>query len=173
MRFYCSSVDVFHKVLRYCIWQFSWDFIVLSSMYSFKYYDIVLRFFSCDSFFLWSTFSMKCFNFILILDFFMRFHCSVVDVSQTLILFLDFFIRYYCRCFLWSALILLFVFFLRFYYSVVDLFLVVLWYFFLVSLGHLSYTGDLLLCVRVRRRPSCVNIFFSRTTGPILTKVGM
>ena len=40
-------------------------------------------------------------------------------------------------------------------------------------LGHLSNSGDLLLWIGVRRRPSCVNIFFSRTTGPILTKFGM
>ena len=46
-----------------------------------------------------------------------------------------------------------------------------------IFLGHLSNSGDLLLWVGVRRRPSsvvrrasCVNIFFSRTTGPILTK---
>ena len=35
----------------------------------------------------------------------------------------------------------------------------------------LSNSGDLLLWVGVRRRPSCVNIFFSWTTGPILTKL--
>ena len=47
-------------------------------------------------------------------------------------------------------------------------------------LGHLSHSGDLLPWVGVRRRPSCVvrrpscvNIFFSKTTGPILTKFGM
>ena len=32
-------------------------------------------------------------------------------------------------------------------------------------------SGDLLLWVGVRRRPSCVNIFFLKTTGPILTKL--
>ena len=40
-------------------------------------------------------------------------------------------------------------------------------------LGHLSHSCDLLLWVGVRRRLSCVNIFFSRTTGPILTKFGV
>ena len=40
-------------------------------------------------------------------------------------------------------------------------------------LGHLSYSGDLLLWFGVRRLPSCVNIFFSRTTGPVSTKSGM
>ena len=40
-------------------------------------------------------------------------------------------------------------------------------------LGHLSHSGDLLLWVGVRRRASCVNNFFSRTTGTILTKYGM
>ena len=40
-------------------------------------------------------------------------------------------------------------------------------------LGHLSNSGDLLLCFGVRRRPLCINIFFSKTTGPILTKFGM
>ena len=40
-------------------------------------------------------------------------------------------------------------------------------------LGHLSDSGDLLLWVGVRRRPSCVNIFSSETTGLILTKFGM
>ena len=40
-------------------------------------------------------------------------------------------------------------------------------------LGHLSHSGDLLLWVGVRRRASCVNIFSSETTGPILTKFGM
>ena len=40
-------------------------------------------------------------------------------------------------------------------------------------LGHLIDSGDLLLWVGVRRRPSCVNIFFSRTTGPILIKFGV
>ena len=47
-------------------------------------------------------------------------------------------------------------------------------------LGYLSYSGDLLLLVGVRRRASCavrrassVNIFFSGTTGPILTKFSM
>ena len=40
-------------------------------------------------------------------------------------------------------------------------------------LGHLSNSGDLLLWVGVRRRALCVNIFFSRTTRPILTKFGM
>ena len=41
--------------------------------------------------------------------------------------------------------------------------------FFLVYLGHLSmsHSGDLLLLAVV------VNIFFSRTTGPILTKFGI
>lgn len=36
-------------------------------------------------------------------------------------------------------------------------------------LGHLSHTGDLLLSVYVRRRPSLVNFFisFSGTTKPI------
>ena len=42
-----------------------------------------------------------------------------------------------------------------------------------VLLGHLSHSGDLLLWVGVHRRPSFVNIFFSRTTGPILTKFSM
>ena len=32
-------------------------------------------------------------------------------------------------------------------------------------LGHPSHSGDLLLWVGVRRRASCVNIFFSRTTN--------
>ena len=36
-------------------------------------------------------------------------------------------------------------------------------------IGHLSNSGDLLLRVGVRRRPSCVNIF-SRTTGPNSTQ---
>ena len=40
-------------------------------------------------------------------------------------------------------------------------------------LGHLSHSGDLLLWVGVRHRASCVNIFFSRTTQPILTKFGL
>ena len=40
-------------------------------------------------------------------------------------------------------------------------------------LGHLSHSGDLLLWVGVRRRPSCVNIFSSETTRPIFTKFGM
>ena len=40
-------------------------------------------------------------------------------------------------------------------------------------LGHLSRSCDLLLWVGVRRCLSCVNIFFSRTTGPILTKLGV
>ena len=47
-------------------------------------------------------------------------------------------------------------------------------------LGHLSHSGDLLSWVGVRLRASCVvrrassfNIFFSKTTGPILTKFGM
>ena len=40
-------------------------------------------------------------------------------------------------------------------------------------LGHLSHSGDLLLWVGVRHRPSCVDFFFSRTTWPILTKFGM
>ena len=39
-----------------------------------------------------------------------------------------------------------------------------------VFLGH---SGDLLLWVGVRRRASSVNIFFSRTTEPVLTKFGM
>ena len=39
--------------------------------------------------------------------------------------------------------------------------------------GHLSHSGDLLLWVGVRRSVSCVNIFFSRTTGPILIKFDM
>ena len=43
---------------------------------------------------------------------------------------------------------------------------------FITFLGHLSHSGDLWLWVGVRRRPSCVNIFFSRTTGPILSKFG-
>ena len=47
------------------------------------------------------------------------------------------------------------------------------WKMVMVCLGHLSHSGDLLLWDGVRRRPSCVNIFFSRTTGPILTKFGM
>ena len=46
-------------------------------------------------------------------------------------------------------------------------------HYFSTFLGHLSHSGDLLLWVGVRRRSSCVNIFFSRTTGPILTKFGM
>ena len=40
-------------------------------------------------------------------------------------------------------------------------------------LGHLGYSGDLLLRVGVRRRASSVNIFFSKTSGPILTKFAM
>ena len=40
-------------------------------------------------------------------------------------------------------------------------------------LGHLSHSGDLLLWVGVRCRASSVNIFFSRTTEPILNKFGM
>ena len=43
----------------------------------------------------------------------------------------------------------------------------------LLLLGHLSHSGDLLSWVGVRRRASSVNIFFSKTTGPILTKFGM
>ena len=39
-------------------------------------------------------------------------------------------------------------------------------------LGHLSNSGDHLIWVGVRRA-SCVYIFFSRTTEPILTKSGM
>ena len=44
-----------------------------------------------------------------------------------------------------------------------------------IFVGHLSNSGDLLLWpwVGVRRCPSCVHIFFSRATGPILTKFGM
>ena len=42
-----------------------------------------------------------------------------------------------------------------------------------IFLGHLSNSGDLLLWLGVCRHPSCVNIFFSNTTGPILTKFGM
>ena len=34
-------------------------------------------------------------------------------------------------------------------------------------LRHLSHSGDLMLWVGVRRRPSCINIFISRTDGPI------
>ena len=47
-------------------------------------------------------------------------------------------------------------------------------------LGHLSHSGNLLLWVGVRRRASCVvrrsscvNIFSSETTGPIITKFSM
>ena len=40
-------------------------------------------------------------------------------------------------------------------------------------LGYLCNSGDLLLWVGVCRRASCVYIFFSRTTWPILTKYGM
>ena len=43
----------------------------------------------------------------------------------------------------------------------------------LLKLGHLSHSSDLLLCVGVCHRASSVYIFFSRTTEPILTKVGM
>ena len=49
-----------------------------------------------------------------------------------------------------------------------------------IILGHLSHSGDLLSWVDVRRRALCVvrrassvNIFFSKTTVPILTKFGM
>ena len=38
-------------------------------------------------------------------------------------------------------------------------------------LGHLSNSGDLLLWVGVHFCPSCVNIFFSRTTGQSLPKL--
>ena len=42
------------------------------------------------------------------------------------------------------------------------------WYHFQCCfLGHLSHSGDLLLWVGVRRRASSINIFFSRTIGPI------
>ena len=44
---------------------------------------------------------------------------------------------------------------------------------FITFLSHLSHSGDLLLWVGVRRRASCVNIFLSRTTRPILTKFDM
>ena len=40
-------------------------------------------------------------------------------------------------------------------------------------LGHLSHSGGLLLWVSVRCQAPCVNIFFQRTTWPILTKFGM
>ena len=47
-------------------------------------------------------------------------------------------------------------------------------------LGHLSRSGNLLLLFGVRCRPSCherrascASIFFSRTTGSIVTKFGM
>ena len=40
-------------------------------------------------------------------------------------------------------------------------------------LGHLSNSRDLLLWVSVGCSASFINIFFSRTTGPILTKFGM
>ena len=117
---------------------------------------------------------MKCFNLILILDFFMRFHCSVVDVSK----------KFFDTVFGLFHQILLSLFSMKCSDTAFCLFLEVLLLcgrpfpcsaliLFLVSLGHLSYSGDLLLCVRVRRRPSCVNIFSSRTTGPILTKFGM
>ena len=43
-----------------------------------------------------------------------------------------------------------------------------IWFFF-----NGNAPGDLLLWVGVRRRASSVNIFFSRTTEPILTKFGM
>ena len=36
-------------------------------------------------------------------------------------------------------------------------------------LGHLIHSGDLLLWVGIHCRLSGVNIFFSRTTGPVLT----
>ena len=46
--------------------------------------------------------------------------------------------------------------------------------FLIILLGHLSHSGDLfLLWVGVRRRGSSVNLFFSRTTWPILTKFDM
>ena len=45
--------------------------------------------------------------------------------------------------------------------------------FILSFLGHLSHSGDLLLWVGVRRHVSSIEIFFSRTTEPILTKFGM
>ena len=43
----------------------------------------------------------------------------------------------------------------------------------LLKLGHLSHSSDLLLCVGVCHRASSVNILFSRTTEPILTRFGM
>ena len=42
----------------------------------------------------------------------------------------------------------------------------------LTFLCQMSQSGDLLQWVCVRRRTSCVNIFCSRTTGPISTKFG-
>ena len=45
--------------------------------------------------------------------------------------------------------------------------------FILTFSGHLSHSGDVLLCVGVRCRASSVNILFSSTNGPILTKFGM
>ena len=47
------------------------------------------------------------------------------------------------------------------------------WLKFHFFLGHLSHSGDLLLWVGFRRHATCVNIFLSRTTGPILTKFGV
>ena len=40
-------------------------------------------------------------------------------------------------------------------------------------LGRLSHSGDLLLWVGICRQASSINVFFSRTNGPILTKIGM
>ena len=53
-------------------------------------------------------------------------------------------------------------------------------YEFLEFLGHLNHSGELFLWMSVIRsassvvhRATCVNIFSSRSTGPILTKIGM
>ena len=51
---------------------------------------------------------------------------------------------------------------------------------FIIFLGHLSHSGDLLLWVGIHHCPLCVvlralsvNIFSTETTGPIFTKFGM